>query len=61
MAECVRLVTVNTARLVPEGQYMPKRLGEILDPKPGDNRSSDEIIDHIKSKLRGLDKEGAQE
>lgn len=61
MAECVRLVTVNTARLVPEGQYMPTKLGDILEPKPEDNRSADEIIDHIKSKLRGSDKEGAQE
>ena len=61
MAECARLVTLNTARLVHEGQYMPAKLGEILEPKPEDNRSANEIIDHIKSKLRGSDKEGAQE
>lgn len=57
MAECLRTITENTAKYA-GGSYMQVKLADILEPKPQDNRSAEEIIEHIRAKLRGADKEG---
>lgn len=57
VAACLRMMTLNTAKAVKEGVYMQAKLEDILNPKPKDERSAEEIIAHIKSKLR----KGAQE
>lgn len=59
VAECLRTMTEHTAKYF-GGNYIRTKLTDILDPKPQDERSAEEIIEHIKSKLRGADKEGTQ-
>lgn len=45
-------MTENTAKYA-GGEYMKVRYIDIVRPKPVDNRSADEIISIIKSKLGG--------
>lgn len=49
-AECLRVLTENTAKLC-GGSYITAKLDDILNPKPVDTRTPEEIIDGIKSKL----------
>ena len=49
-AECLRIMTENTAKMV-GGSYIEAKLQDILDPKPVDNRTADEIIEGIRKKL----------
>lgn len=50
MAECLRVITENTARFG-GGSYIQVKLQDILDPKPVENRTADEIIEGIRKKL----------
>ena len=50
-AECLRIMTENTAKMV-GGSYIQVKLQDILDQKPVDNRTADDIIDGIKNKLK---------
>ena len=50
VAECLRVITENTAKMG-GGSYIQAKLQDILDPKPVDNRTADEIIDIIRKKL----------
>ena len=52
-AECLRMVAENTAR-IGGGGYIQAKLADILDPKPVDNRSANEIIDGIKDKIEQM-------
>jgi hypothetical protein len=52
-AECLRIMTENTAK-IGGGGYIQAKLAEILDPKPVDNRTADEIINGIKDKLEQM-------
>ena len=49
-AECLRFMTENTAKIC-GGSYIEAKLQDILDPKPVDNRSADDVINHIKQKI----------
>lgn len=50
-AECLRIITENTAKMV-SGSYVQAKLQDILDPEPEDNRTADDIIEGIKNKLK---------
>ena len=49
-AECLRIMTENTAKMG-GGSYIQAKLQDILDPKPVENRTSDDIIEGIRKKL----------
>ena len=49
-AECLRVISENTAKLG-GGSYIQAKLQDILDPKPVDNRTADDIIEGIRKKL----------
>ena len=49
-AECLRVISENTAKLG-GGSYIQAKLQDILDPKPVDNRTADDIIESIRKKL----------
>ena len=46
-AECLRIITENTAKMC-EGSYITIKLDDIINPKPVEIRTSDEIINGIK-------------
>lgn len=46
-------MTENTARLC-EGAYITVKLDDILNPKPVDTRTSEEIIDDIRKKIEKM-------
>ena len=50
-AECLRIMTENTAKFG-GGSYIEAKLQDILDPKPVDNRTADDIIEGIRNKLK---------
>ena len=50
-AECLRIMTENTAKMG-GGSYIQAKLQDILDPKPADNRTADDIIEGIRNKLK---------
>lgn len=50
-AECLRIMTENTAKMG-GGSYIQAKLQDILDPKPVDNRTADDIIEGIRNKLK---------
>lgn len=55
-AECLRIIGENTAKMG-GGSYIQAKLSDILDPKPVDNRSADEIINGIKDKIEKINDE----
>ena len=57
-AECLRIMAENTAKMVMiasygkcEASYLSIKLQDILDPKPVDNRTAEDVIDGIRKKL----------
>lgn len=46
VAECLRIISENTAKTA-GGGYMSKSFDEIINPKPTDSRSAEEIINDI--------------
>uniref|UniRef100_A0AAU8B6A7 Uncharacterized protein n=1 Tax=Dulem virus 33 TaxID=3145751 RepID=A0AAU8B6A7_9CAUD len=50
VTDCLRLIAKNTAPMA-HGEYIGKRFADIINPKPEETRTADEIIDHIKKKL----------
>ena len=50
-AECLRIVTENTAKMG-DGSYIQVKLQDILEPKPVDNRTANDIIEGIRDKLK---------
>jgi hypothetical protein len=53
VAECLRLVTENTAK-TGGGSYVRVKYYDIVNPKQVDNRSANEIIDGIKDKIEKM-------
>ena len=51
MTDAAKVIAENTSR-VAGGIVMKERFFDIINPKPQDDRSADEIINHIKNKLR---------
>ena len=49
-AECLRIMTENTAK-IGGGSYIQVKLQDILDPKPIDDRTAEDIIDGIRKIL----------
>ena len=49
-AECLRSMTENTAK-IGGGSYIQVKLQDILDPKPADDRTAEDISDSIRKKL----------
>ena len=45
-AECLRIITENTAK-IGGGSYITVKLDDILNPKPVDNRTGEEIASDI--------------
>ena len=52
-AECLRIISENTAK-TGGGSYIQAKLADMLDPKPVDNRTADEIISGIKDKIEQM-------
>lgn len=52
-ADVLRALTEVTAR-IGGGDFAVTPLEELLDPKPEDNRTAEEIIGHIREKLRKM-------
>ena len=51
-AECLRMITENTAKMsAGGGGYISVKLTDILNPKPADNRTSEEVISGIRDKI----------
>lgn len=48
--ECLRVITENTAKFG-GGSYIQAKLQDILEPKPVDKRTAEDIIDGIRKKL----------
>ena len=55
-AECLRIISENTAKMG-GGSYIQAKLADILDPKPVDTRTANEIIDSIKDKIEQMNDE----
>ena len=53
IAECARLTSENTAQIC-RGHYITKRWADIINPKPQDTRTAEEIKESIKAGLRRL-------
>ena len=49
-AECLRAISENTAKFG-GGSYIQAKLQDILNPKPTDNRTANDIIEGIRKKL----------
>jgi hypothetical protein len=49
--DALRIITENTAKAVPEGSYLTKRLFEILNTRCEPVKTPEEIIDGIRKKL----------
>ena len=45
-AECLRIITENTAK-ISGGNYITAKLADIINPKPVDNRTGEEIAADI--------------
>lgn len=49
-AECLRIITENIAK-ISHGSYIQVKLQDILDPKPINKRTADDVIEGIRKKL----------
>ena len=46
VTDCLRIISENTAKMV-EGSYITAKFADIINPKPVDNRTGDEIAADI--------------
>ena len=53
MARNIRMICENTAGMV-QGKFMSVEYEDIINPKPEEKRSADEIIGNIKDKLNKM-------
>lgn len=51
ISDALRTISENAAK-IGGGGYMKVRFADIIMPRPEDDRTSDEIISHIRDKLR---------
>ena len=52
-ARCMRMIGENTAGMV-NGKFISVEYEDIINPKPEEKRSADEIIGNIKDKLNKM-------
>lgn len=57
LAECARIITGNTCGDPNKRAYIDRRFVDIINPRPIEKRSAEEIINHIKNKLNGEEEE----
>lgn len=53
ITDALRIISENTAKLG-GGGYIKARFLDIIDPTPADERTHDEVVDHIRGCLREL-------
>lgn len=53
VTDALKQITENTAKLG-GGGYLRARFADVLHPIPEDTRTHDEVVSHIREKLRGL-------
>ena len=53
VTDCLKFISENTARQA-GGTSFNKRYAELIDKKPVETRTSEEVIDSIRSKLQKL-------
>lgn len=53
VTDALRSISQNTANFG-GGLYIQARFADIIQPKPEDDRTSEEVIEHIRGKLREL-------
>lgn len=53
MARNIRMICENTAGMV-QGKFMSAEYEDMINPKPEEKRSADEIIGNIKDKLNKM-------
>ena len=53
ISDALKQISENTAKFG-GGGYMKIRLAEIIFPKPADTRTHEEVVEHIRGKLREL-------
>ena len=49
--ECLRVISESMANMAGGGSYVTVKMQDILDPKPADNRTADDVIEGIRKKL----------
>ena len=47
VTDCLRIISENTAKMVNGGSYITAKLADIINPKPVDNRTGEEIAADI--------------
>lgn len=53
MARCMRMATENIA-IITQGKYMQAEFEDLINPKPEEKRSADDIIAEIKNKIDNM-------
>ena len=60
IADALRVITENTAH-IGGGMYLKQRWAEMLNPKPPETRTPEEIKEHMKNRLASLGKSRSDE
>lgn len=47
VTDCLRIISENTAKMVMGGSYITANFSDIINPKPSDNRTGEEIAADI--------------
>ncbi len=47
VTDCLRIISENTAKMVRGGSYITANFSDIINPKPADNRTGEEIAADI--------------
>lgn len=53
LTEAMRMLTKSNADIAGQGSYFGVRYHDLIHPQPEDNRTGEEIKQHILGKLRG--------
>lgn len=53
VSDALRVISENTAKFG-GGGYAKVRFADIIHPKPEDKRTHEEVVEHIRRKLRAL-------
>lgn len=51
VSECLRIIAENTAKFA-GGNYIELKYSDLIEPKPAERRTAEEIISGIRSKLQ---------
>lgn len=57
VADGVRMISENTAKFA-GGQYMKARWADILDPKPIEERTPEQVVGHVLGRLKEVSENG---